>query len=209
VILRFALLTLLVPVATASPSLDRLLHAVEQRYNGARSLSLRFEETYTAQRRPHQTETGVLSMQKPGRMFWDYRNPAGKFFLSDGKNLYLYTPDDHRVEKSPLKDSEDLHAPLAFLLGKLNFYKEFRSFETHPEGENTWISAQPNSDSLPYAQVEFLVTPQNQIRKVRVTGQDRSTIDYSFSEERLNPPLSPTVFAFRLPAGAEVVEADR
>ena len=195
--------------AAADPKLDQLLHAVEQRYNRAQTLTLSFTQTYSASRRPSQTESGVLALRKPGRMRWDYASPAGKFFLSDGKAVYLFSPEERRVEKSSLKESEDTRAPLAFLLGKLNFYKEFKRFSLRPDGGNTWIVAEPNSDTLPYSQVEFLVTPQAQIRRVRVTAPDHSVIDYAFDQEKLNPPLKPELFAFRLPAGSQLVEGER
>ena len=68
-------------------------------------------------------------LRKPGKMRWDYSQPKGKLFVSDGKFLWLYTPDENRVEKMKLKESEDMRAPLAFLLGKLDFDKEFQQ---HP-----------------------------------------------------------------------------
>ena len=142
-------------------------------------------------------------------MRWQYTTPEGKLFLSDGKEVYLYTPDDHRAEKSKLKESEDMRAPLAFLLGKLNFEKEFKSFELRPDGAETWIVAQPKSANLVYSKVEFLATPQGEIQKVNVTGQDQSTLDFTFSNEQLNPPLAASMFAFHAPPGVQVVEAER
>ena len=139
-------------------------------------------------------------------MRWDYSSPAGKLFVSDGKNVYLYTPDSRRVEKSRLKESEDMRAPLALLLGKLNFWKEFRKFDMRPEGPDMWVSAEPNSDDLPYSRVEFLLTPGAQIRHVRVVGVDRSTLDFEFEHESLNPVLNASLFSFQPPPGAEVVE---
>ncbi len=63
-------------------------------------------------------------------MRWEYATPPGKIFLSDGKEVFLYTPDDRRAERSKLKESEDMRAPIAVLLGKLDFSREFKSFET-------------------------------------------------------------------------------
>ena len=71
-------------------------------------------------------------LRKPGRMRWEYSQPKGKLFVSDGKSLWLYTPADNRAEQMKLKESEDMHAPLAFLLGKLNFEKEFRNLRARP-----------------------------------------------------------------------------
>ena len=189
--------------------LDPLLHAVQDRYNKAQTLSLNFTETYIAGRRVRKTESGTLELRKPGRMRWDYSSPAGKLFLSDAKSFYLYDPATQRVEKTPVRGSEDLRAPLAFLLGKLNFYKEFGSFESRAEGADTWIEAEPESLKLPYSKIEFLVTPEARIRRLRVTSDDLSTLDFTFENEKLNSPQDPARFVFRLPAGAELVEVSQ
>jgi outer membrane lipoprotein carrier protein len=202
----FVLAALPVGAATPDTRLDPLLHGVETRYNRAQSLKLDFSETYNVARRPTQVERGVLSLRKPGKMRWDYAAPSGKVFLSDGKNVFLYTPDNHRLEKSKLKESEDLRAPLAFLLGKLNFWKEFRSFNSRAEGDATWVKAEPNSDQVAYRQVEFLISPDFVIRRVKITGQDSSILEFAFSNEQLNAPVPPSLFAFVPPPGTEIVE---
>ena len=130
------------------PALRQLLRNIENRYNHAQSIKLDFSEVYAGTRRPVQKESGVLYLRKPSRMRWEYTMPEGKIFLSDGKDVYLYTPDDRRAEKSKLKESEDMRAPLAFLLGKLDFDKEFKSFEVRKDGAQSWIVAQPKSANL-------------------------------------------------------------
>ena len=125
------------------------------------------------------------------------------------KILSLYTPDNHRAEKAPLKLSDDDRAPLAFLLGKLDFHKEFQSFESHNESGDNWIAAHPKSQNLPYNQVEFLATPDGQIHKVRVTNQDQSKLEFAFSNEELNAAVTPDLFVFHPPAGVTIVEAPK
>jgi outer membrane lipoprotein carrier protein len=190
-----------------SKDLDRLLKSVESRYNHAQSIQLDFSETYAGHHRPVQTESGVLYLRKPGRMRWEYASPVGKVFLSDGKNVILYSPDERRAEKSSLKQSEDERAPLAFLLGKLDFAREFKSFRSRPEAGGTWITAVPNSENLAYTEVEFLATSDGRIERMRVTGQDESRLDFTFSNERRNVMLAASLFTFNPPPGVEIVEA--
>ena len=194
------------PVFGAPPP---LLQTVEARYNHAQSIKLDFSETYTASRRPEQREEGTLYLRKPGRMRWEYSNPAGKLFVSDGKELYLYLPEERRAEKSKLKESEDLRAPLAFLLGKLEFSREFESFEMRPEGDATNIVANPKSKNLAYTRVEFVARPDGRITRLRVTGQDQSKLEFTFSNEQMNAPVAAGQFVFKAPAGVMVVEAER
>ena len=191
---------------SADSGLMRTLKAVEERYNRAQTLQIEFSEGYSAQGKTRKPESGTLFLRKPGRMRWQYTAPAGKLFLSDGKFLYLIVPDSPRVQKMKAKESEDMRAPLAFLLGKLHFEKNFRNFESRPEGEDLWITADPKSAELPYTKVEFQVTPQHQIRRVRVTGQDQSVMDFRFDQEKLNPALDAKLFQFELPSGSMVEE---
>jgi outer membrane lipoprotein carrier protein len=195
------------PAIAASQGLDAQLKNIEARYNRTQSLKLNFSESYAGIKSPVQNDSGVLYLRKPGRMRWEYSSPPGKLFISDGKDVVLYTPDDQRAEKSKLKESEDMRAPLAFLLGKLDFKKEFKSFETRAEGSDIWISAEPKSENLAYSKVEFLATPEGEIRRVRITGQDQSKLDFTFSNEQLNVPVAPTLFTFHPPPGVQIVEA--
>jgi outer membrane lipoprotein carrier protein len=140
-------------------------------------------------------------------MRWDYTRPAGKLFISDGKNVYLYTARDNRVEKLKLKDTEDMRAPLAFLLGRLDMKKEFRDFELHGADAGMWLDASAKNARVPYEKVEMLIAPDASIRALRVIGRDESLLSFSFHNERLNPPAAEELFHFTVPPGAEVVDS--
>ena len=198
---------LAVSAVAADARLDGLLKAVESRYNRAKTLQVVFHEDYTPQGKPRRSESGTLLLRKPGRMRWDYDQPKGKLFVSDGKYLWLYTPAENRAEKMKFQESEDMRAPLAFLLGKLNFEKDFRNLEGRTEGAGMRIVAQPKTDNLPYSAVEFLVTADGRIQQVKVTGFDRSILDFAFDQEKVDPALDGKLFQFQVPKGVELVEA--
>lgn len=196
-----------IPLLAQDADLNKVLGRVEKRYNSAKTIQVPFEQAYVVQGRPRRSESGTLYLRKPGRMRWDYSNPAGKIFLSDGKHIYFYSPSTNRVEKTPVKETEDVRAPLAFLLGKLDFSRDFREFRVRHEGDDLYIEAVPKSDRLPYQQVDFVVTPDARIRRLVVTGQDQSQMDFQFGAERMNPSLDSNLFVFKMPAGAELVES--
>ncbi|MCC7499743.1 MAG: outer membrane lipoprotein carrier protein LolA [Bryobacterales bacterium] len=197
-----ALVSLAAAMWADTGSTGALLKGVEQRYNRAKTLKVLFTETYSVQQRVRKPESGTLYLRKPGRMRWDYQSPAGKLFLSDGKHAYLYTPASGRVEKMKLKESEDMRAPLAFLLGKLDFSKDFKDFQKRMEGEDAVLTAVPKSGKLPYSSVEFSVTPDHCIRRLVVRGQDQSVLSFTFEQEQINPALKDSLFHFDMPAGA-------
>jgi outer membrane lipoprotein carrier protein len=194
------------PAFSADQSLDALLKGVENRYNHAKTLQVLFHEDYTPPGRPKRSESGTLVLRKPGRMRWDYDQPKGKLFISDGKFLWLYTPAENRAEKMKLKESDDMRAPLAFLLGKLDFSKEFRNLQAKPEGPDTRITGDSRTENLPYSSVEFVVTPEQRIRLVKVTGYDHSILEFRLEQEKVDPVLDGKLFQFQMPKGAELVE---
>jgi outer membrane lipoprotein carrier protein len=199
---------LALPAIAADTSLDALLKGVENRYNHIKSLQVFFNETYTVTGQARKTESGVLMLSKPGRMRWEYSEPKGKLFISDGKLLWLYTPSDNRAEKMSLKETGDMRAPLAFLLGKLNFQKEFRNLTASAAEGGTRIAAEPATGDLPYTAVEFLVAPGFSIKEVTVTGYDRSILHFVFDNEKLDPPFDGKLFRFQAPPGTEIVDSE-
>jgi outer membrane lipoprotein carrier protein len=205
---------LVVSACAGDAKVDGLLKSVESRYNRAKTLQVVFHEEYTPQGKPRRSESGTLMLRKPRLMRWDYDQPKGKLFVSDGKYLWLYTPSENRAEKMKFQETEDLRAPLAFLLGKLNFEKEFRNLEGRPEGaegpqgkRDIRIKAEPKTDNLPYSAVEFVVTADSRIKEVKVTGFDHSILNFVFEQEKMDPTLDGKLFRFQVPKGAELVEA--
>lgn len=198
----------MLPALAADPDLNTVLKGIEARYNRAKTLQVSFTEIYTGQGRPRQTESGELTLRKPGRMRWDYSTPAGKLFLSDGKQVYLYTPNLNRAERMPLKESDDMRAPLAFLLGKLDFKRDFRDIQFKSDGLNYLLTAKANSDRLPYSNVEMLVTRDYEIKRLVVNGQDLSVMTFQFDQEKINAPVDDKRFQFKLPPGATLVNSE-
>jgi outer membrane lipoprotein carrier protein len=186
---------------------DTLIQKVQQRYNGAQTLSVNFVENFTILGHPRAPESGTLTLRKQGKMRWDYSQPKGKLFISDGKNVFLYTAADNRVEKIPLKNTEDMRAPLAFLLGRLDMKKEFRDFHVRDEQGAVWLDATAKTDRLPYSTVDMQIGQDGNIQQLKVMGRDESVTEFRFSDERLNPPVPPGLFHFEPPPGAEVVDS--
>jgi outer membrane lipoprotein carrier protein len=206
-VLRLVAFLLIGACLVVADSADQLIQRVEKRYNSAQTLTVGFTESYTVQGHARQPESGTLTLRKQGKMRWDYTRPAGKLFISDGKNVYLYTARDNRVEKLKLKDTEDMRAPLAFLLGRLDMKKEFRDFELHNADAGTWLDASAKNARVPYEKVEMLIAPDASIRALKVIGRDESLLSFSFNNEKINPPVADELFRFTAPRGAEVVDS--
>ena len=63
------------------------------------------------------TESGTLLLMKPGRMKWEYSEPAGKLFLLDGTFAWFYSHGDSQVQRIPAKATERSALAAAFSAG--------------------------------------------------------------------------------------------
>ena len=202
------LLILLGSIRTlAAEQVDGLIARMQKHYNSAQTLSLQFEESYSILGHARPPEMGTLTLRKQGKMRWDYTRPNGKLFISDGKNVFLYTAADNRVEKIPLKDTEDMRAPLAFLLGHLDMKKEFRDFRTEERQEGNWIEATAKNDRVPYSKVEMLLHADGTVEQLKIFGRDQSELSFKFKNERVDLAVADGLFRFQIPPGAEVVDS--
>jgi outer membrane lipoprotein carrier protein len=190
------------PVSAAEPfDLQRTLKGLEDRYNKTQTLQVKFTEKIT-QRGRTQSDSGTLYLRKKGKMRWEYA--SGTLFVSDGKFIFSYYPNEHRAEKMSMKESDDMRAPLAFLLGDVNFDRDFGQYDSKPEGGAVLITALPKSDKFPYTQVTFLVAPDSTIRRLEVKLQNNDLMVFTFEDEKKNPLLSDALFQFTPPKGVEL-----
>ena len=90
-------------VAQTTPD-HALLRRVDDHYNHLRTLRAHYTEHYTGMGLDR-SESGTLTLKKPGLMRWSYDTPPGKIFVLDGKYAWFYTPDDAQVSRAPANSS--------------------------------------------------------------------------------------------------------
>jgi len=199
------MLLALAPVtpARAAETVDfqKTLKNVEDHYNKIQTLQVKFTENVTSRGRT-KTDSGTLYLRKKGKMRWEYA--SGVQFVSDGKFIYSYYPDEHRAEKMSMKESDDMKAPLAFLLGDVNFDRDFGEYHTKPQDGGLLITALPKSDKFPYTDVTFLVAPDSSMRRLEVRMQNNDLMVFTFEGEKKNPLLTDVLFQFTPPKGVEL-----
>jgi outer membrane lipoprotein carrier protein len=144
-------------------------------------------------------------------MRWDYARPEPKLFISNGKTLILYIPEEKQLTRSPLKASDDIRVPFRLLLSRVDLRRVFSRIEFAPEA----LEHQPASRVLraypkkgfegEYHQVLMVVSPQFDIRRLVVVLPDQSTMEFSFDHVVRNIPVSRSLFRFTPPPGTEVI----
>jgi outer membrane lipoprotein carrier protein len=191
----------------SSPSAHDLAQRVDRHYNQLHSLKAGFTESYQGLGLKR-TESGTLTMVKPGRMKWDYSSPAGKLFLLDGKYAWFYTRGDPQVQRIPAKQLDDLRSPLRFLLGHTELEKELNNLKLAPGANGRFtLTGQPKGQEKRVARLTLTVTADGAITGIEMEESDGALTRFTFTGEQSNAPVPAETFRFTPPAGVPVVDS--
>ena len=207
-LLAFLFFNALAVGAQSQSELDRMINGLQSKYNKISTLSADFAQVHTSRDQRERRESGRLLLKKPGRMKWDYVAPEEKHFISDGKWLYEYIPAEKTVTRSSIKETGDMRAPFAFLLGQGKLRSEFRRIEFSDEspvkaGNKVLRMLPRHLQDFDELRVEF--DPDTfQIERLSLIEPDRDRSDFIFSNMKENVPAPSAEFAFKAPPGVEV-----
>ena len=182
---------------------------VDAHYNHLHSLETRYTERYQGMGMDR-TETGTLTLLKPGRMRWAYDSPPGKVFILDGTNAISYTPGDTEATRFPEKKLDDLRSPLRFLLGHTELQKELQGLSVTlvtvdgQPGYTLWGA--PVSMEQRVRSLAVTVDAQGVIHALRIEETDGAITTFTFSEMHENVSVNDADFRFVPPAGVLVVD---
>lgn len=199
------LLALTFPAAAQTPSAAALAKRVDAHYNHLQSLTARFTERYRGMGLDR-TESGTLTLRKPGRMRWAYNAPSGKLFVLDGKFAISYTPGDAQAQRTPAKQLDDLRSPLRFLLGHTELAKELGNLTlTLVDGGYT-LSGTPRGMQQSVQSIALTVDNAGQIHAMRIEQADGAITSFAFADIRENVPTADADFTFTPPSGVTVID---
>lgn len=150
---------------------------------------------------------------------WSYLEPTIQEFVSDGKTLWVYQPENRQVIESEIEQSDN---PLAFLsrLGELS--QDFTIGWGNPqmnESGDYLLVLEPRRETRLARSLQIVVNgaavrdfQQHQrvgavfpLKTVSVIDPNRNLSRFRFESVRMNQNLSPDSFRFQPPAGVEVL----
>ncbi|MGO8758444.1 MAG: LolA family protein [Terracidiphilus sp.] len=193
----------------ASPALNahELAQRVDRHYDRLSSLKAEFTESY-AGLGVTRTESGTLTLGKPGRMMWRYSSPAGKIFLLDGKYAWFYTPGDAQVQRIPAKELDDLRSPLRYLLGQTQLEKELTGLTMAAAANGGFtLTGLPKGQEKRVTRLALTVTAAGAITAIEVEEADGAITRFTFAAEQSNVAIPAETFRFTPPPGVPVVDA--
>lgn len=197
--------------ASAVPALDEAVQSLEAAYRQIADLKARFQQAAFNRTLSQTLEAkGTLYLKKPGKLRWEYTTPTPQEIVSDGKRLWVYTPELKQVNVSDAPEA--LAGPAgSFLqgLGEVREHFQARFLNpaqpSDPEG-NVVLDLTPKQPRPLLSRLILTVDPKSWlVRKAVVYDELGNTVTVRFVELLVNSGLADTLFVFVPPPGVAVV----
>jgi outer membrane lipoprotein carrier protein len=197
-----------VPRAQTRPSADAFASQLQKRYQGVHDFSADFVHTYRGGvLRTQTTERGNVAIKKPGLMRWVYTSPEKKEFVSDGKKIYSYLPQDKQVLVASVPGDDQATSAALFLAGKGDIARDFTAAYTDsPAPGTSALKLTPRKSEPEYEYLIVAVDPATlQIRALTTRDRQGGDSTLTFANLKENQGISDKTFAFRIPRGVDVI----
>ena len=193
-----------------SATAPQLAASLQAKYDGIRDFTADFTQQYESGiLRKKLVERGRLQIKKPGKMRWDYTAPDKKVFVSDGGRIYLWVPADNQVTISPAPREAEATTAMQFLTGRGNIARDFTvTFTDNPPAGMYGLRLQPKLQERDYDWLQLAVDRQTmQIRMLTAADRQGGQSTFTFANFKENVGLSDKAFEFKIPRGADVINA--
>ncbi len=209
-----ALSSLLLAAADADTTLDAVIGQIEARYAKLDDLKASFDQTAFNKSLNQATPAqGAVYLKKGGKMRWEYSTPTPQQIVSDGKTIWVYTPELKQVNVG--EAPRVLAGPAgSFLagLGKLrtHFSVKFKDPAKKTDAAGNYVlDLKPRKPEPSLSRLIISVDPRDYlVRTAEVFDQFDNTVTMTFTKIAPNSGLSDRLFAFVPPEGVSTIPFD-
>jgi len=169
------------------------------------SARAQFTQTVVAKSgRKSQVSQGSFLFARPGRFRLSYEKPYVQLLVGDGERLWVYDPDLNQVSVRKL-DRALGASPATLLAGDGHLEKDFLVSDAGARDGLEWVEAKPRTKEGGFERVRIGLKDQlPQVMEVQDNFGQTTTLTFSHVER--NPSLSPSLFHFVPPKGADVLK---
>jgi outer membrane lipoprotein carrier protein len=191
-------------------TLEQILNRVEKHYTGKSFQAEFIQETTIKAMDVVDFASGKIFVRYPGMMRWEYEKPEKQIIITDGHKLWIYRPLDNQVltGSAPAFFSDGKGA--SFLSDIKLIRQKFKiTLENSKENFFYELKLQPLEKKLDVADIRLSVT-KNSFTVIRIITYnsygDENRIE--FANHQFDVKLDDSLFSFKIPPGADVLQLD-
>ena len=196
----------LLPAMVSAEKLDTIIDELQRSYEGIQELSADFrQETFSKTMGATTIASGTVYFKKPGKMRWEYDEPAGDILISDGTTIWLFQADLNQV----IMSGADLSgSPLArnFLAGMGSIRNDFDISLADDSDEHYRLALSPKTP-LPSVRQLFIDIDRvsGLVSRTHILDRLGNETKVSFSTIKIEGRLDPSLFTYNPPKGVVVI----
>jgi chaperone LolA len=151
-----------------------------------------------------QSASGTMQFVRPGKFRWVYQKPYEQIIVGDGKKFWMYDVDLNQVTVKKL-DAALGSSPAALLSGNNEIERDFLLKDKGEKEGLDWLEAKPKSAESNFEKVLMAFSAKSELLVMELFDTFGHRTVLRFSDVKNNPSLSPQLFHFVPPKGADVL----
>lgn len=203
------LLLLLVAEGAAEISLEEKVAKLQEAYDKTSSFTADFsQETSMKLSRRQRQGQGSLVIKKPGLMRWDYQKPELQVLICDGEKMSMYFSSAQQMIVMPAHEYLQSDVTYAFFAGNGNLLRDFRVEAVAVDyccGELPDLQLLPKKQHPQVESIYLWLDERFLISRMKINDHYGSVTDLSFTNIKVNQPVSSELFNFVPPPDTEIV----
>ncbi len=199
--------------ANASPQdeleVEQIVQAVEDTYRDVETLRADFVQiTRSVALGEEQKQKGHVIFQRPKKMRWDFKSPDERVFVTDGTQMWIYTPAENQAMVYQDLGGSDGMSSLLTDLSQIDEFFDVERLELPRERQSISLKLTPKEETG-FKYLKLTVSKKKyEVEQVVIVDTFDNETELSFSQVRLNPNVADAEFEFVPPEGVEVIRPD-
>lgn len=199
------------PSAEKAPlSIDEIMDRIEKRYAGNGFSAYFVQESNIKAMDITDSASGKLFIKRPGMMRWEYEKPEKQIIITDGRELWIYRPEDNQVMigKAPAFFGEGKGA--GFLSDMKLIRKNFIILPGEKENHDYYkLKLLPRKKTYDLSSIHLSISKKTfDISQVITYNPYGDETRIKISNLQFHKHLDDDMFRFNIPDGTDVIQLD-
>ncbi len=202
---RSGLLCALLMAAWPAHAADDSLARVEAFLGSLKTIAADFEQIVRDNKGQITNHaSGRLTLSRPDRFRWDYREPYLQTIVADGSKLWLYDADLEQVTVRPLEQGLG-STPAMLLSGSGKASDAFTGGPVQQRGALAWCTLQPTQQGSDFERVSLAFDAKGELAAMELVDKLGQATSIEFRGLVRNGKVDDSAFRFVPPKGADVI----
>ncbi|MFN3505621.1 MAG: LolA family protein [Caldimicrobium sp.] len=187
-------------------SVEEVISKIQTFYRETDSIRGSFTQETTFIHGQKEVRQGKFWMKKPGLFRWEYLIPDKFLIISDGRNIFVYYPEEKQVYIYPSGKAISSQLALGFMSGRGDITKDLKLESFKVLSNNLWeLTFLPAYKEEQLEKIALYVFyPKGEVKEVLIHYLSGEKVKIVFNNLEYNLELPMKIFQFKPPKNANI-----